>query len=47
MRRRCAPRLGSRMVGGGGGVMVSRVTAERERARGRKFDKCGEREHVA
>jgi hypothetical protein len=32
------------MVGGGGGAAVSRVTAERERARGRKYDKCGERE---
>jgi hypothetical protein len=30
-RRRHAPRSGSRMEGGGGGMAVSRVIAERER----------------
>jgi hypothetical protein len=37
--------LGSRTVGGGGGAVVSMAIADRERARGRKFSKCGEREH--
>jgi hypothetical protein len=31
-RRRCAPGPGSRMAGGDGGVAISRVTVERERA---------------
>jgi hypothetical protein len=34
MRQWHALGLGSRMAGGGGSVMFSRVTAERERARG-------------
>jgi hypothetical protein len=34
----------SRRIGGGSGTVVSRVTTERERARGQKFAKCGERE---
>jgi hypothetical protein len=33
------------MAGGGGGVVISRATVERESARGQKFTKCGEREH--
>jgi hypothetical protein len=41
MRQQRALGLGSRMTGGGGGTMVSRVTEERERARVQKFAKCG------
>jgi hypothetical protein len=32
------------MVGGGGDAVVSRVTVERERVRGKKNSKCGKRE---
>jgi hypothetical protein len=32
------------MTGGGGGMTVSRVIAERERAQEQKFAKCGKRE---
>jgi hypothetical protein len=31
-------------AGGSSSTVVSRATAERERARGQKFAKCGERE---
>jgi hypothetical protein len=30
-------------IGGGGGTVVSGATAERERAQGQNFAKCGER----
>jgi hypothetical protein len=43
-RRWRAPGSGSWMVGGGGDMVVSRAIAERERVRGKKFAKCGERE---
>jgi hypothetical protein len=46
MRQWRAPRPGLRTVGGSSDVTVSRVTVERERARGQKFAKCGERESV-
>jgi hypothetical protein len=46
MRQQCALGLGSRMAGSGS-MMVSRATEERERARGQKIVKCGEREHGA
>jgi hypothetical protein len=38
--------LGLRTIGGGGGAAVSKVIEERERARGQKFAKCGERESM-
>jgi hypothetical protein len=43
MRQRHALVLGSR-TSGGGGMTVSRAIEERERARGQKIVKCGERE---
>jgi hypothetical protein len=46
MRRWHAPGPGSRATGGGSGVAVSKKTAQRERARGQKYAKCGEKEHV-
>jgi hypothetical protein len=45
MRRRRAAGPESRTVGGGSSAVVSRVTVERERARGQKFATCGDREH--
>jgi hypothetical protein len=47
MRRQRALGPGSRTAGGGGCVTVSRSTEQRERARGQKIAKCGEREHGA
>jgi hypothetical protein len=44
MRWRRALGLGLRTTGGGGGAVVSKAIAERERARGQKFAKCGKRE---
>jgi hypothetical protein len=46
MRWRRALGLGLRTTGGGGGAAVSKAIAERERARGQKFAKCGERERA-
>jgi hypothetical protein len=46
MKRQCALGPGLRTTGGGG-TAVSRATEDRERARGLKFAKCGERERGA
>jgi hypothetical protein len=43
VRRRCDPGPGSRTASGGGDMMISRATEERERARGQKIAKCGKK----